>query len=315
MERKPYPEEDLQFIVDSVNWDPLCDAKILLTGGTGLIGSWLVQSFLKANRQPGLGAEMFSLSRHTLSIPRNNQGPVKYLTCDIQHYMPEYLETRFTHVIHAACPASAKLTSEKPLEMWDIVVDGTRNVLDWATRQKRLKSLLYVSSGAATDKPGNVYGEAKHAAEVLCEIYYEKFGLPISTARPYSLVGPGMPLDAHYAIGNFIRDAIVKGNVVLNGGEGVMRSHLYISDAVATLWRTLLGGVSDGPVLVGSPNGVTIKELAFTVAEALSVPVDVYPEPIIFDHYYPSPSGVWDQQTVGLRDAIQKTARYYGWNG
>jgi nucleoside-diphosphate-sugar epimerase len=299
-------QDDLQAIVSTVDWEPLRGAKILLTGGTGFIGSWLVESFDKANRELDLKGSLRVLSRHNLP-PR-----IGYIRGDVR--MLPLLDDNFTHIIHAACPASANLAAENPLEMFDICVEGTRGILDWATHQDSLKSLLFISSGAAEHRPGEVYGEAKRAAEVLCRLYAKRLLMNITIARPFALVGPRLPLDTHFAIGNFIRDAIRGGPVKVVGGTKVWRSYLYASDMAIWLWTLLMrDGISE-PIDVGSDIPISICQLAHEVAGTLGVDLEYQPGSRKTDKYLPDiqPAQRFGlRQTVGLHDAILKTALYY----
>src|SRR5439155_15013778 len=119
----------------------------------------------------------------------------------------------FTHVIHAATPASAKLNETDPLEMIDIVVAGTRHVTELA-KQMGVKRFLFMSSGAVYgDQPHGVervaedfrggpnplelrsaYAEAKRLAELICVAAGRREGFEVVIARGFAFVGPFLPL-------------------------------------------------------------------------------------------------------------------------
>ena len=232
---KPLPPEDLQAIVDAVDWSDLKDARILLTGGTGFVGRWLVESFALANQQKGLKATMLTVSRKS---GLHDDPTILHTKANLLRPGTISGWGEFTHCIHAACPSCANPPVDD-ITMFNTIVNGTDNVLHWCS-ENGAKRVLYISSGAAEHRPDAPYGAAKKAAEVLCGIYAKQYGMEIPIARPYALVGPGLPLDAHFAIGNFIRDALAGGPVKVVGGQNVYRSYLYASDMAAWLWTLLL---------------------------------------------------------------------------
>ena len=303
---KPLPPEDLKAIVESVDWESLRGARILVTGGTGFIGSWLVESFAKANRELSLNAQMHILTRHhSLAAPCYYPKGVKPHQGDVRILHELGCLPELTHIIHAACPADAKFTAEHPEELWSIIVDGTRSVLSYANKHCLDARILYLSSGSAVHRPWEPYGEGKRAAEMLCRMS----GLQTVIARPFALVGPGLPLDKHYAIGNFIRMALEGGPVKVEGGLLVYRSYLYASDLTTCLWNLLLRGPICEPVDVGSDERLSIYDLACLVARLLKVEVDVTnkaPQP--YDNYLPENPA---HASVHLEEAILKTARWY----
>ena len=295
------PESDLQEIVDAVDWTPLRGAsRILLTGGTGFVGTWLLESFIKANQDLNLGSNITVLTRR---LQNKWIDSVHYINGDVVGDLSHLAGEGFTHVIHAACTASPLVD---PLVQFDTIVQGTRNVLK-ASRSARV---LYISSGAAKHRLNTVHGAAKYAAETLCGIYAEK-GLHVSIARIYSLVGPGLPLDTHFALGNFIRDAITGGPIVVQGDGTPFRSYLYASDMAVKLWEVLLRAPAGVVVEIGSDDAINIMDLAAVVGQTLGAKYPIlergYEEP---EKYLPS-TGI--TPTVHLEEAILRTARFYGW--
>lgn len=317
---RPLPPEDILSIVDQVNWDPLRSSRILLTGGTGLIGRWLVESFSLANANLKLGASMLVVSRK--GNFGGDEGGVSYAIADILYGGGLRGRGGFTHCIHAACPSCACPPIDD-ITMFRTIVRGTDNVLG-ACEDSGVCRALYVSSGAARLKTETPYGAAKLAAESLCKIYSNngKMGIPI--ARPYTLIGPGLPLDAHFAVGNFIGDAIRGGPIVIKGNKNAIRSYLYMSDATVLLWRSLVSGKTCIPIEIGSHDIISIVDLAKLVGETLGSSVCSVSTAMSCDYdYYGVPDrpsankrGLecdWLSSMVSLDDAILKTAEYYGY--
>jgi dTDP-glucose 4,6-dehydratase len=201
----------------------------------------------------------------------------------------EFPQGSFSHVIHAATAASAILNTDAPLVMVDTIVTGTRRTLDFA-RNAGAKKFLLTSSGAVYGKqpadlvhvpeeytggpdpldPASAYGEGKRLAEHLCCLYAQCYGIEAKISRGFAFVGPYLPLDVHFAIGNFIRDAIA-GDPIAVGGDGTpLRSYLYAADLALWLWRILFRGKSCRAYNTGSDVEISIAELAKTVAGTLS---------------------------------------------
>ena len=220
-------------------WDELRGQRIFVTGGTGFFGCWLLESFVWANDKLNLGASAVVLTRNPAAFeakaPHLASHPaIQFHTGDIRSF--SFPPGKFSHIIHAATEASAKLNDENPLLMFDTIVEGTRRALELA-RQSGAKKFLLTSSGAvygrqppdlthiAEDYGGGPdptgvewsYGEGKRAAEMLCVLYARQHGLLPKIARCFAFVGPYLPLDMHFAIGNFIANALKGGPIHVNG--------------------------------------------------------------------------------------------------
>jgi dTDP-glucose 4,6-dehydratase len=340
-------EQDLQSIFDRTIqvWSELRDAKIFITGGTGFIGCWLLESLLFANKKLALNIHATILTRSAKTfeqkIPHLFSSPfLEFIdgnVCDFISPPGDY-----SHVIHAATDASAELNENNPLQMYRTVIDGTLRTLKFAV-EKKSERVLFLSSGAVYGQqpwellnvpesylggPNCVdaratYAEAKRAAEMLCAIYQKQFGLQIAIARIFALMGPYLSLGIHFAAGNFIRDAMQEREIVINGNGMPCRSYLYASDLTVALWHLLIKGEAGKPYNVGSSEGISIKELAEKVTSVLGggSPKILGSEDTGWNpgRYVPSTALIESdlnlKRTVSLEQAILRTAIWNGWKG
>jgi dTDP-glucose 4,6-dehydratase len=319
-------------------WKELRGARVFVTGGTGFFGCWLLETFLWANDHLRLDASVVVLTRD----PNVFRTKTPHLAChpavtlhdgDVRTF--EFPDGAFSHVIHAATASSGPVD---PLLMFDTIVSGTRRTLEFA-RQSGARRFLLPSSGAVygrqpsdlmhvpeeyaggpdpTDS-GFAYAEGKRAAEMLCAVYADA-DLQPTLARCFAFVGPYLPLDVHFAIGNFIRDALHGGPIRIAGDGSPYRSYLYAADLAIWLWTILLRGQSVRPYNVGSSAELTIKELAHLVAHtfAPAVPVSLARLPradVSAERYVPAVTRAETELglrlTVPLEDGIRRTV---GWH-
>ncbi len=322
-------------------WDELRGRRVFITGGTGFFGCWLLASFVAANDRFNLGAEAVVLTRDPAAfrtkVPHLAGHPaVRLHAGDVQTF--DFPAGEFSHIIHAATEASAKLNAEQPLLMLDTIVAGTRRVLDFAVQCGKPKFLL-TSSGAVYGKqppelthipeayagapdpldPASAYGEGKRMAEHLCALYHKQYGIEAKIARCFAFVGPHLPLDAHFAIGNFIRDALAGGPVRINGDGTPCRSYLYAADLAIWLWTILCRAPACRPYNVGSGESVTILATARAVAASATPPLAVMvaqaPSGLPSARYVPDVSRAENElelrSWIGLAEAIQRTMRFH----
>ena len=328
-------------------WDELRGQRLFITGGTGFIGCWLLESFAWANDKLGLNASAMVLTRNPdafqQKVPYLRSHPaVRFHVGDVRSF--EFLVGKFSHIIHAAATSAiATFQGEDPLVKFDTVVEGTRHALDFAV-QCHAKKFLLTSSGAVYGKqpsgmihvsedycgapdpadPKSAWGEAKRAAEFLCAYYSRKYGIETKIARCFSFVGPYLPLDIHYAIGNFIRDGLNGGPIQVKGDGTPYRSYLYAADLTIWLWTVLFRGESCRPYNVGSAEALNIAELAHRVAKSFQPVVQVQvakkPEKIQApERYVPSTQRATQElnlrQAIGLQEAIQRTIQWHSSEG
>jgi nucleoside-diphosphate-sugar epimerase len=331
--------QDLDHVLAQMSglWDELRGARVFLTGGTGFVGCWLLETLLWANDHLKLDASVVVLTRDGNAFagkaPHLARHPAVTLQDgDVRTFA--FVDGAFSHVIHAGTASGSPV---EPVAMFDTIVGGTRRTLEFARHSGATRYLL-TSSGAVygrqpaemTHVPeeygggpdpalaGNVYAEGKRAAEMLCAVYADAHLQP-TIARGFAFVGPYLPLDAHFAVGNFIRDGLMGGPIRVSGDGTPYRSYMYAADLAIWLWTILLRGQSMRPYNVGSAEGLTIEELAHVVARTVSPGVKVNVargrlEGASPERYVPLVSRAAElglRVTVPLAEGIRRTA---GWH-
>jgi UDP-glucuronate decarboxylase len=230
-----------------------------------------------------------------------------------------------THVVHAAADSTSAsyLTS---VQRFDQILEGTRRVLDLAVARGAKRFLLTSSGGVYGRQPagleampedyfgmpdpmnsGNVYSVAKRAAEHLCALYAEEYGIEIVVARCFAFVGQDLPLDVHFAIGNFIRDALWGNEIVVNGDGTPIRSYLDQRDLARCLLALLHEGKAGEAYNVGSDQAISIADLAYLVRDLVSQgkPVRILGKAVDNaerNRYVPDISKIW--RDLGLRPSF-----------
>jgi dTDP-glucose 4,6-dehydratase len=296
MSTHPIIAEDIQSVISRTQslWPDLNGASVLITGATGFFGMWLLETLLAANREFSLGLRILPLSRDPAGFAKKaphlaHDLAVSWITGDVRDF--QFPAGPITHVIHAATESSSNLNASDPQAMFDVCVDGTRRVLALA-RERRVARMLFTSSGAVygrqppelshipedfTGGPDpldhrSAYAEGKRAAEFLCGVAATDrvAPVPVAIARGFAFVGPHLPLDVHFAIGNFLRDALAGGPIRVSGDGTHFRSYLYAADLAEWLVTILLRGQPARAYNVGSEEAVSITELAARVADVIA---------------------------------------------
>ena len=349
MNSKPVSAEDQARILAATRglWGELRGQRVFVTGGTGFFGTWLVESFCDVNRELGLDARVTVLSRDparfAAKAPHLAGDPaVTMLAGDVRNFA--FPEGEFRYVIHAATEASLKQSQEQPLDMLSTILAGTERTLEFAAQCGARKFLL-TSSGAVYGKqpseithlpeiyagapdpldPASVYAEGKRTSELMCALYQKAASargveFEAKIARCWAFCGPHLPLDTHFAIGNFIGD-VLAGRPIAIGGDGTpRRSYLYASDLVVWLWTMLFRAPALVPINVGSGRDVSIRELAEVVAKTLApgTEVRVAKEAVAGAapaRYVPDVKRAEEllglRETVSLEEAIRRTAEWH----
>jgi nucleoside-diphosphate-sugar epimerase len=314
--------------------------RLYLSGATGFFGSNLLALFAELSRR-GAKFEVTGLSRNPGSFlgryPWARDQPwLDWQTGDGTERWPGNGE--YDLLIHAATSTDAASHVDKA-RVFDEIIAVTRHALDFAARHGVRRILLTgsgaqygpipphfadgvpESSGLACDpaRPSSAYGEAKRVSELLVALHAEKTGCAVVNTRCFAFVGPGLPLDGHFAIGNFIRDAIAGRPIALSSAGESVRSYLYSADLAVWLVLLLLEASGVNTFNVGSDRGIRVADLAGKVRDCVNpktaVRIGRPGESDERSYYLPSIArarekglDVW----TGLDRAIMRTAAWHG---
>lgn len=348
MRQAALAERDIDMVCAATDqlWNDVRGQHLFLTGGTGFFGRWLVETFLAANERFALHARLTILTRNPERFQEvcphlANNAAVTLLAGDMQNF--DFPEGEFSLVIHAAVDVSSArgIGAMRQAALLTSAFDGTRRVLDFAVSHGT-KRFLMVSSGAVYGPqpptlqnisesytggpdpclPSSAYGEGKRASENLCATYSGQNDIKCLIARPFAFVGPQLDLNQGFAIGDFIRSALASEPILIRGDGTPLRSYLYAADLAIWLWTILFRGIPLRPYNVGSSLPVSIRALAEEVTAVLSPGLPIHVAETADKHsavlqYVPDVQRCEQElnlyQTIGLRDAILRTAVWHGW--
>jgi nucleoside-diphosphate-sugar epimerase len=282
-------EKDLKFILSKSfnSIDLLSGKSIFITGGTGFIGKWLLESLIYANKQ-GANIHVGVLSRNPSSFvkcfPHLQEG-VQFYKGDIETF--KFPEEKYDFVIHAATQASSKLNIDEPWYVLNNIINGTNRLLEYVEKCGA-RRILHTSSGAVygvqptsidhvsedyTGAPNianmaSAYGEGKRVSELLGVLFSKRTGVEFINARCFSFVGPYLPLDSNFAIGDFLLNGLKTEDISIKGDGTVLRSYMYAADLIIWLLRLLTHGENGKAYNVGSNTAYSIKDVAYLVQES-----------------------------------------------
>lgn len=346
----PISRLDLDHILEKTAplWAEMRGRRLFLTGGTGFFGCWILESFLAANREFDLQAQAVVLTRSPTKFRERcphvaASEAIELVEGDVRDF--SFPAGDFPFLIHAATDSVQKSLDRQPRadaaeKMLSTIIDGTKRCLEFAEMHRTEKFLL-TSSGAvygpqpsaithieedycgapSLQHPNAAYAEGKRVAELLCNLTAKRTGMECKITRCFAFVGPHLPLDAHFAIGNFVRDAMRGGPIVIQGDGTPARSYLYAADLAIWLWTMLFRAPSPQPFNVGSGSSYSIREIAEEVVAVIQPGIEINVAQAVvpgapIHRYVPSIQRAESQlglrEYIPLREAIRRTAAWYG---
>jgi nucleoside-diphosphate-sugar epimerase len=259
----------------------LAGEQLLITGGAGFLGYYLVQAALHFNRTVGRDQpirvtvwDSFIRGRPAwltqLAQDPNLTVEARDLIAPLPASMPD-----FQWIIHAAGIASPPFYRKYPLKTIDANINGLRNLLDWAVRQqergKPLKGFLFYSSSeiygdpspdaiptpedyrgyVSCTGPRACYDESKRFGETLCVVFAQQHSIPTKIARPFNNYGPGLKITDKRVIPDFVRDVLAGRDIVMYSDGKPTRTFCYAADAITGYFKVLVRGGAGEPYNIG----------------------------------------------------------------
>jgi UDP-glucuronate decarboxylase len=290
---------DLEHILAGASdaFEAMAGANLLIIGGGGFLGYYLVQAALAWNRKRALSAsgkpaiQVCVFDNFIRGMPAwlsdlEGAPGLSVTRHDITRPLPPALPD-FDFIIHAGSIASPIYYRQHPIETMDANVGGLRTLLDYATAQDRkgkpLKGFLFYSSSEIYGDPspeniptpetyrGNVsctgpracYDESKRFGETLCVNFARRHGIPAKIARPFNHYGPGLKLTDGRLIPDLCRDILAGRDIVLLSDGKPRRTFCYVADAIAGYYRLLVHGRAGEAYNIGTETPeISVAELA-----------------------------------------------------
>lgn len=288
-----YYIEDIQNVIElDLPWEKLQNKSILLSGSTGLIGSFLVDVLLEKNSQDGLNCTVYALGRnkkkamdrfskytddpHLIFIPYDVKLPLKMNDVGTIDY-----------VLHLASNTHPMLYATDPIGTITTNLIGAQNMLGFSVDHNTARFLFASSNEMYGENRGDVeffdedycgyincnilragYPESKRCSEALCQAYKQQKGLDVVIARLTRSYGPTMSMTDTKAVSQFIKKGIAGEDIVLKSEGTQYFSYTYMADAVSGLLWVLLAGENGEAYNVADESGdIQLRDLAANIAE------------------------------------------------
>jgi len=293
-------ETDLDYICTQLDAEfaAMAGQRLLITGGAGFLGYYLVQAVLHWNRNCTLPRQIdltvcdnYLRGMPTWLTELRDEPSLTLLAHNVTDPLPAELPP-FAYLIHAAGIASPIFYRQHPLETMDANIGGLRMLLDYSVRQAEQRHtiagfLFFSSSEVYGDPPpdqiptredyrGNVsctgpracYDESKRYGETLCVTFYRQFGLPIKVARPFNNYGPGLKLTDRRVIPDFASDILAGRDILMYSDGSPTRTFCYTADAIVGYYKILVRGRRGEAYNIGTETPeICVLELAQRMIE------------------------------------------------
>ena len=265
--------------------------QVAVVGGLGFSGTWLAEMVAALNDESNASVRLTLIGRDPQKWrqqhPHLQREDIALQTADVRS--PFEIARDTTLVIHAAGIADPRVQASDPQRVYQSLLFGLDNSLTAANRLEGIQRFVYMSSGlvagqvapgsAVTEKSTgvfdfkrlhNLYAEMRRACEAMVSGHASQHRLPASTVRGFTFLGPYQPLDAPWAVNNFIRDALSGNEIRVHGAGSSLRSYLYGSDVAAWLLQAALSGKDSDAYNFGGDTPVSHAQAAQWVGERTS---------------------------------------------
>ena len=286
-------DTDLAYICGNLEEEfyAIAGKDLLIVGGAGFLGYYLVQSALHYNQGAAKPIRVTVYDNYVRGVPQwlddlSGDPNLTLVRHDITRPLPADMPD-FSYIMHGGSIASPTYYRQYPIETMDANVNGLRSLLDYAKRQKDvgkpLDGFVFFSSSEiyGDPTPENIptpedyrgyvsctgpracYDESKRYGETLCVNFAQQHGLPIKMARPFNNIGPGLKITDRRVLPDFARDIFAGRDIVMLSDGSPKRTFCYVAEAVIGYYKILVKGHPGEPYNVGveTPE-ISVAELA-----------------------------------------------------
>lgn len=275
-----------------LTWKKLENKTILLSGATGLVGSFLIDTIMYKNMNEGLNCKIYAICRNIDRAKErfekySNNEFLKIIAHDINKKLTITSLKKVNYVLHLASNTHPKLYATEPISTITTNIIGTKNMLDFAIKHKADRFLFASSNEIYGENRGDIekfdedycgyinsntlragYPESKRCGEALCQAYLKEKNLNIVIARLTRTYGPTVLSNDSKAISQFINKAINNEDIVLKSAGNQYYSFLYVSDTVSGMLKVLLdGNTGEAYNVSDEKSDITLKDLANLIAK------------------------------------------------
>lgn len=320
--------------------DPLRQRHVFITGGSGFLGTWMIELIAHLNEQYGFCTRVTVYSRQSRSLLTRaphlrDHGWLHFQDGDVRYLAEIPRDVAF--VVHAAAITDRRFFASGPTVVAETNSLGTARVLRAALLLDSLEKFVLLSSGLvygnqpwsvqrideefAGPSPRSgvsaVYSESKRMSEVFAQAAISESKLPVVILRPFAFVGPYQSLNLPWAVTDFVRDSFNGGPIRIMGDGAAVRSLMYASDYAFWTLAAIARGEPRNAYNIGSPDHIDLLSLAKLIAEQFQ------PQPVVVTHcgqgHSPSvlvpdvakaQSALGVSLTVDLRKALQRTVEW-----
>ncbi|MCR4662175.1 MAG: NAD-dependent epimerase/dehydratase family protein [Clostridia bacterium] len=284
--------EDIKNIAGlQLPWNKLSEKSIIISGASGMIGSFLIDVILEKNAIDNLNCTIYAIGRNEEKLRKRfvkylNDKHLVFLQCDIQEPLKCTEICNVDYVLHLASNTHPLLYSTDPIGTILTNIIGVKNMLDFAIEHNAIRFAFASSNEMYGENRGDVelfdenycgyincntlragYPESKRCGEALCQAYKTQKGLDIVIPRLTRTYGPTMSMSDTKAASQFIKKGVNGENIVLKSAGTQFYSYTYVADAVGGLLTSILNGVNGEAYNIADVSGdTTIKNLANLIA-------------------------------------------------
>ncbi len=323
--RAGLPSQDIKEIISRSKpfLEQLSKSEILIAGGTGFVGRWLVTTLIEASKIFNIKVHLLVRDREKARIFFGSEDNSNLALLPVD----EEIQLRnLTHIIHAATPSTPSTGGTDPIYAFNVAIKIAERLIGVAGNSK-IPTFMHLSSGAVYGEkpivrrdileseeidrsPQNLYAASKVEIERQVSIAHNAGLINGTNPRLFAFTGPGIALDAHFAIGNFMRDAIYGNRVFISGNPNTTRSYLHPVDMTTWLLASL-SKPSMEPTHIGSSQGYTMQGIAELISRDFNLPgLEVGNQLAPSTHYVPDTSKSRARlqvcETISLAEAISR---------